>query len=350
MSSPSDTHVLVTGGSGFLGSYCIISLINAGYQVRTSIRSLSKVPSVKEALKNGGLTHSDFNRLSFVEADLNKDDGWDKAVEGCTYVLHVASPIPFEVPKDDNDLIIPARDGTLRVLRAAKRAGVKRVVLTSSFSAIGYGHPDRTKPFTEETWSNERSKLGAYPKSKVVAERSAWDFVRSDEGAGLELTSINPVAIFGPVLSTEIASSIHIIQRYMTGEIPASPQLYMSVVDVRDVATLEVLAMTSPSAKGERFLAVSPPGGWMQDVALILKERLPEASQKVSTKVLPNCITRIVALFDKQIATFVNELGNRKPSSNEKAVRVLGWKPRSREETIIDTAQSLLKFGLVKSS
>lgn len=347
----SDIRVLVTGGSGFLGSYCIIALLNAGYHVRTSIRSLSKVSSLKEALKNGGLTHSDFNRLSFVEAELTEDKGWDQAVEGCTYLLHVASPVLTQQPKNEDDLIIPARDGTLRVLRAAKRAGVKRVVLTSAFNAIGYGHPDRTQPFTEESWSNERSKLGAYPRSKVIAERAAWDFVKSDEGAGLDLTVINPVAIFGPVLSPEIPPSVQIIRSYMTGEMPASIQLYMGIVDVRDVAALEVLAMTNPAAKGERFIAVSPPGGWMQDIALTLRERLPEASQKVSTRVLPNFVARFLSLFNPRIATFVNELGNRKPSSNEKAQRVLGWKPaRSREEAIIDTAQSLLKFGGVKTA
>ncbi|KAK9368462.1 hypothetical protein V1509DRAFT_622994 [Lipomyces kononenkoae] len=349
MSSSSHTVVLVTGGSGFLASYCIIALLNAGFRVRTSIRSLSKSSSVKEALKNGGLTDTDFDHLSFVEADLTKDEGWDKAVEGCTYMLHVASPLLTYEPKHEDEVIIPARDGTLRVLKAAKRARVKRVVVTSSFTAIGYGHPQQTKPFTEESWSNlEKTNLGAYVKSKVISERAAWDFVKSDEGAGLELTVVNPVAIFGPVLNTEIAASIHIVQRYLTGEMPGSPHLYMSVVDVRDVAALEVLAMTNPSANGERFLAVSPPGGMMQEVALILKSRLPEVSQNVSTRVLPNILVRIVGLFDKQVAGFVSELGKKKPSSNEKAVKILGWKPRSREETIVATAESLLKFGLVK--
>lgn len=350
MSSPSTTNVLVTGGSGFLGAYCIIALLKEGYLVRTSIRSLSKASKVTESLKNAGLTDVDLNRLSIVEADLNKDQGWDKAVEGCTYALHVASPIPVTIPKDDNELIVPAREGTLRVLRAAKRAGVKRVVLTSSFNAVGYGHPDQAKPFTEESWSNEKSKLGAYPQSKVAAERGAWDFVKKGDGKGLELTAINPVAMFGPVLGTEMPSSIHIIQRYMTGEMPASLNLYMGVVDVRDVAVLHLLAMTSPAAKGERFIAVSPGGGWMQEIPLILKDKLPEVSQKVSIKVLPNFVTRLLGMFDKQVATFVPELGRRKASSNEKAVNILGWTPRSREDTIVDTAEALIKYGLVKTA
>ncbi|KKK11994.1 hypothetical protein P175DRAFT_0501510 [Aspergillus ochraceoroseus IBT 24754] len=348
-SSPSNTLVLVTGGSGFVGSYCIIALVNHGYQVRTTIRNVSKSPAVVESLKNGGLSDADLERVSFVAADLSKDKGWDKAVEGCTYVLHVASPLPTEEPKDENEVIIPARDGTLRVLKAARRAGVKRVVLTSAFNAIGYGHPQMKKPFTEEYWSDiENTKQSAYVKSKVIAERAAWAYVKSDEGAGLELTSVNPVAIFGPVLGKDLPGSIHLIQRLMNGEMPGSPQLYMSIVDVRDVAELEVLAMTSPAAKGERFLAVSPPGSMMNEYAVIIKKRLPQYSQKLSVKSLPNMLMRFMALFNKQIAGFVSELGKEKPSSNDKAVRLLGWKPRDREETMVATAETLVKYGFVK--
>lgn len=349
----SNTTVLVTGGSGFLASYCIIALLNVGYKVRTTTRSLSKTSSVEQALKNGGLTDTDLNRLIFVEADLDHNKGWDTAAAGCTYVLHVASPIPTAEPKDANHLIIPAREGTLRVLRAAATSGsVKRVVLTSSFNAIAYGHPDQPHPFTEDSWSNSNAKLGAYPRSKLVAERAAWELVRSQPaGKGLELTSINPTAMFGPVLDKEhVPSSIHIVQSYLSGAMPASLNLYMGIVDVRDVAALQVVAMTHPAAKGERFIAVSPGGGWMHDIPLTIKKRFPEdVTGKVSTRVLPVWLTRVLGLFNPQIAIFVSELGKRKITSSEKAAKVLGWKPvRAREEVIVDTAQSLIDLGLVK--
>ncbi|KAF3403100.1 Dihydroflavonol-4-reductase [Talaromyces pinophilus] len=349
----SNTTVLVTGGSGFLASYCIIALLNAGYKVRATIRSLSKTSQLEQALKSGGLTDTDLNRLKFVEADLDHDQGWDTAVAGCTYLLHVASPIPTAEPKDANDLIIPAREGTLRVLRAAVNAGsVKRVVLTSSFNAIAYGYPDQPNPFTEDSWSNPNAKLGAYPRSKLVAERAAWEFVRSQPSkGGLELTSINPTAMLGPVLNKEhVPSSIHIVESYLSGAMPASLNLYMGVADVRDVAALQVVAMTHPDAKGERFIAVSPGGGWMHDIPLTIKKRFPEdATKKVSTKVLPIWLTKVLGMFNPQIAIFVSELGKRKMTSSEKAARVLGWKPvRAREEVIVDTAQSLIDLGLVK--
>jgi dihydroflavonol-4-reductase len=245
--------------------------------------------------------------------------------------------------------VIPARDGTLRVLNFAKQTGVKRVLFTSSFNAVGYGHPDQAKPFTEESWSDEKAKLGAYPRSKVVAEKAAWDYVNNGAAKGLELTAINPVAMFGPPLNTELAASLHIIQRYLTDEMPASLNLWMSVVDVRDVAALHVLAMTNPAAQGERFIAVAG-GGWMQDIPITLKEKLPDVTQKMSTKVLPNIITRMAGWFDRQVGTFVPELGRRKISSSEKAISMLGWSPRSREDTLVDTAQALIKLGLVKTT
>ncbi|GJN79645.1 hypothetical protein PLIIFM63780_003162 [Purpureocillium lilacinum] len=233
MASPSQILVLVTGGSGFVGSYCIIDLLNAGYNVRTTIRSISKSSALRDVLKKSGrIEEASLNRLSFAGADLTKDDGWEQAVSGCTYVLHVASPFPPGTPKHEDDLIIPARDGALRVLRAAKAAGVRRVVMTSSFAAVSYGHPQQAAPFTEDSWTNTAgSDVSPYAKSKTLAERAAWDFIESPEGEGLELSVINPAAIFGPVLSADTSASILLIQRLLNGELPGCPNLVFGIVE-----------------------------------------------------------------------------------------------------------------------
>ena len=350
MSSPSETLVLVTGGSGFLGVHCIIALLNAGYKVRTTVRSPSKQDSIREMLKNGDVPDSLLSTVSFVTADLMKDDGWADAVAGCTYVLHVASPFPPGLPKHEDDLIVPAREGTLRVLRASKAAGVKRVVVTSSFAAIGYGHPQQDKPFTEASWTNLQGKgVSPYIKSKTLAETAAWDFVKSDEGKGLELAVVNPVGIFGPILSKHFATSVNVVKRLLDGSFPGLPQMALGVVDVRDVASLHLLAMTSPKAVGERFLAISPPALTFQEIALILKKRMsPEIVRKIPTMVLPNFMLRIVGFFDKEVALAVPELGKVKNGTNEKATSVLGWNPRSAEDALAASGESLVKFGVIK--
>ncbi|KAK9370785.1 hypothetical protein V1509DRAFT_614700 [Lipomyces kononenkoae] len=348
MSLPSETLVLVTGGSGFVGLYCIIDLLNAGYQVRTTVRSLSKSSFVKDSLRAGNIAESSLERLSFIAADLTKDDNWQEAVLGCTYVLHVASPFPAQIPKHEDDLIVPAREGTLRVLKAAKAAGVKRVVVTSSFAAIGYGHPPQSAPFTEESWTNVSDpSVMPYGKSKTLAERAAWDFVKSPEGEGLELSVVNPVGIFGPVLNNDISTSIILVQRLLKGNVPGCPNLVFGIVDVRDVATLHLRAMTSPAAAGERFLAISPPSMTMQEVAMTLKQRLPKLSKRTPTRAIPNFLVRIVAFFDAEVASIVPTLGKTIDGTNEKAKRILGWEPRSREDAIVATAESLVKLNLV---
>jgi nucleoside-diphosphate-sugar epimerase len=280
---------------------------------------------------------------------LNKDEGWKEAVSGCTYVLHVASPFPASPPKHEDDLINPARDGTLRVLRAAKAASVKRVVLTSSFAAVGYGHPPEMKLFNEESWTDiSKPIVTPYEKSKTIAERAAWDYVQSTEGKGLELSVVNPVGIYGPVLSEDFSTSILLVQRLLNGDLPGCPDLQFGIVDVRDVASLHLLAMTNPAAAGERFLAIAPKAMTVLEVALTLKQRLPELSKKTKTLRLPNFLLRIVALWDPAVALVVGSLGKRLDCTNEKAIRVLGWQPRSREDAIVATAESLVKLGLVK--
>lgn len=349
MTSPSETLVLVTGGSGFLGSFCIIDLLKAGYIVRATVRSLSQSSPVKDSLKNAGVEESSLDRLSFFAADLTKDEGWAQAVAGCTYVLHVASPFPAHTPKHENDLIIPAREGSLRVLRASKAAGVKRVVLTSSFSAVAFGHPSQTAPFTEESWTNTSgSDVSPYTKSKTLAERAAWDFVKSPDGQGLELSVIIPVGIYGPVLSKDFSTSIILVQRLLNGDVPGCPNLSFGIVDVRDVSSLHLLAMTNPAAAGERFIAIAPRSMTVREIAITLKQKLPELTKKTPTRTVPNFLLRIVALFDKEIASVIPMLGLWKDATSEKAKNVLGWEPRTREDALIATAESLVNLGLVK--
>jgi nucleoside-diphosphate-sugar epimerase len=336
--------VLVTGGSGFIGAHAIIQLLAAGHQVRTTVRNLSREKDVRAMLERGGATGGE---LAFVAADLEKDAGWPEAVSGCEYVLHIASPFPPTIPTDENELIVPAREGALRVLRAARDAGVRRVVLTSSFAAIGYGHPPQPAPFDERYWTNvDGDDVRPYVKSKALAERAAWDFMAKDGGA-LELSVVNPVGVFGPVLGPDYSTSILLVQKLMDGSMPGCPQLYFGAVDVRDVVDLHIRAMTSPAAKGERFLAVAGDFLSMRDIAVILKRRLGAAAGRVPTRQLANWLVRIAAWRDPAVAQIVPELGKIKNATNAKARRVLGWAPRSNEEAIADTAESLVALGLV---
>ena len=345
----SGEQVLVTGGSGFIGAHCILQLLAAGYRVRTTVRSLAREADVRAMLAAGGGADPG-DRLAFAAADLTSEAGWPEAVAGCHFVLHVASPFPQRPPRHEDDLIVPAREGALRVLRAAREAGVKRVVLTSSFAAIGYGHPPTDRPFTEETWTDLGGRdATAYAKSKTLAERAAWDFVRA-EGHGLELAVVNPVGVFGPVLGADYSTSILIVQRLMDGAMPGCPHLLFGIVDVRDVADLHLRAMTDAAAAGQRFLAVSGDFRSIQDMARMLRSRLGEAARRVPTRALPDWLVRLVSLFDKSVALITPELSVFKNATNEKARRLLGWNPRSAEDAIVATAESLLRLGLLKES
>lgn len=341
--------VLVTGGSGFIGAYCILQLLAAGYRVRTTVRSPRREADVRAMLKVGGAEPGEM--LSFATADLMSDTGWPEAVADCDFVLHVASPFPPGVPKHEDELIIPAREGALRVLRAARDMNVKRVVLTSSFAAVGYNSPKPTdQPFSEENWTNPNSNsLSAYVKSKTLAERAAWDFI-AREGGTLELAVVNPVGVFGPVLGPDYSSSIQIVQRLMEGSIPGTPRLSMGIIDVRDVADLHLRAMTNPAAKGERFLATAGDSMTIQEIALMLRAGMGNAARRVPTRVLPNWIVRLAALADPSLAQIAPELGKFKNATSEKARRVLDWAPRSREDAVIATAESLLQLGLLRNA
>jgi nucleoside-diphosphate-sugar epimerase len=340
------SKVLVTGGSGFIGTHCILQLLAAGHEVRTTVRNLNREPDVRAMLKTGGADPS--APLSFSAADLENDAGWPQAVAGCDYVLHVASPFPAGLPKHEDDLIIPAREGALRVLRASRDAGVKRVVLTSSFATIGYGHKPQSAPFDETNWTDLNGEgLTAYVKSKTIAERAAWDFI-AREGGALELSVVNPVGVFGPILSHDYSPSILIVEKLMDGSMPGCPRLVFGAVDVRDVADLHLRAMTNPAAKGERFLAVAGDFVSILEIARMLKKNLGAAANRVPTRELPNWLLRALSLFDSRIKQILPELGKMKNGTSEKARRMLGWAPRSAEESVVATGESLVRLGLLK--
>src|SRR6185503_431325 len=340
--------VLVTGGTGFIASHTILQLLAAGHRVRTTLRNLSREGEVRAMLRNGGAEPGD--QLSFVAAELMSDAGWPAAVSGCEYVLHIASPFPSQVPKDENELILPAREGALRVLKASRDAGVKRVVLTSSFAAIGYGHPERQAPFSEKDWTEPSGMdVMPYTKSKTLAERAAWNFI-DREGAGLELAVVNPVGVFGPVLGPDYATSILLVQKMLDGELPGVPRMCLGVVDVSDVADLHLRAMMNPAAKGERFLALAGDFMWLIEIARALKERMGERARRVPTRQLPDWLVRLARFKDPAVKQIIPELGKWKNATSEKAQKVLGWSPRSREESIVRTAESLVRLGLVKGS
>jgi nucleoside-diphosphate-sugar epimerase len=354
--------VLVTGGSGFIASHVVVAVLNAGYKVRATIRSLKRADSVREKLQIGGISREQSeSEVEFVEADLQSDAGWDEATSGCEYVLHVASPFPAASPSHEDDLINPACEGTLRVLKAAKRSGiVKRVVVTSSGFAITAGHAPRsldgTNPFTEEDWAKLDSPdmpLGAYEKSKILAEKAALQWAKEESeasGDSIELALVNPGLVFGPTLGpNDDSTSLEIPRRLVSGRLSGLPKLFFGVVDVRDVADLHVRVMEHPSAAGNRYLAISDePCISMKDMSRYLKEGLDAAkSKRVPTRELPNFALRLFGMFDPAVRMVLPNLGKTFPLSNAKAKAELGWEPRSAKEATLSTARSLLKYGKV---
>lgn len=339
----SDT-VLVTGGSGFVGVHCILALLNSGYTVRTTVRSRAREPEVREMLARGGMEPGD--ALTFIVADLTHDDGWAEAVSGCRFVLHVASPFPVREPKNEDELIVPAREGALRVLAAAREAGVERVVLTSSFAAVGYGPEKLDRPYTESDWTDASRDVSAYVKSKTLAERAAWQFIER-EGHGLELAVVNPVGILGPVLGTELSASIELVLRLLKGTVPGAPNVTFGMVDVRDVAEIHLKAMVLPEANGERFLAVADGMLSIPEVAAWLRANLGPVAAKVPKRVLPDWTVRVAAVFDPSLKEVSRRLGNHREVSNDKIKAVLGIAPRSNRELLVATADSLVDLGLV---
>lgn len=343
----SDDLVLVTGGTGFLGAHTVVRLIRAGYPVRTTIRNISAVDRFRSMLRAGGVDANAAAAVEVVEADLVADAGWQAAVNGARYVLHVASPYPAVAPRNPDELLIPARDGSLRVLRAAREAGVRRVVLTSSFAAIGYGHPPMERTFTERDWTDPtRPGVEAYQRSKAIAEREAWDFV-AREGGSLELSVINPVAMIGPMLATPPSTSMQLMAQILNRAMPALPRLSYGIVDVRDAADLHLLAMTTPTAGGERFLATGGDAVWLTDIARVFRDHLGDAGRRVPLHAMPDTVLRALALVSPFVRPMTHDLGVMKHLDNTKSREMLGWRPRTTEETLIATGESLLRYGLI---
>jgi dihydroflavonol-4-reductase len=334
--------VLVTGGSGFLGGWCLVELLRRGYRARTTVRDLVREPAVRE---NVGSQVAVGDRLTVLAADLSDDRGWAEAVEGCDYVLHVASPFPPAQPKDPDELIVPARDGTLRVLRASLAAGVKRIVVTSSVAAVRNGEAGANaggRALTEADWSDpDDTRLTPYVRSKTIAELAAWEFMRSQR-AEERLVTVQPGAIIGPVLGRDRSYSLQAIDRLISGKMPGLPRLGFSFIDVRDVAVLEVEAMSAEGAGGQRLIAAGP-FLWFADVATILREQLgPEEARKVPRRRVPDVMVRAMALFDPGVRSVVGDLGNKTTYSLENAKQRVGWEPRPIEQSVLECARSLL--------
>lgn len=338
------TQVLVTGGTGYIGGWVIVALLRKGYKVRTSVRDLKREAGLRQML-HGAVDFKD-SQLQVVQADLQDDSGWPKAVAGCGYVIHVASPTLRNAPESEAAMISAARDGVLRVLIASRDAHVRRVVLTSAFGAIGYGHPPRKTPFTEKDWTNVDADIAPYQRSKTLAERAAWDFIKK-ESKGLELAAVHPVAVCGPVLGNDDPPSLRTIRTMLEGKIPVCPPFATSWVDVRDVADLHLLAMTSPKANGQRLLASAGKSLKVIDIARILHKHLGAQASKAPTREMPLPIARFLSRFDTPMRPLRTQLGKNFDATSAKAEKLLGWKPRPAEDSIVETAKSLIAHKLV---
>jgi dihydroflavonol-4-reductase len=333
--------VFVSGGSGYIAGFLIRQLMQRDWTVHTSVRDPAREPALRRLLA------VDDTRLKVFTADLRHDDGWFEAMQGCSHVAHVASPLPGNWVKQPDDLVVPARDGVLRALRAASAAGVQRFVMTSSVAAIVYGRGRGVHHFSEADWTPPDYRgISPYTLSKTLAERAARDWV-AREGGGLEFCSINPAVVLGPVWGADHSSSIALVKKLLDGSMPGCPDLGFGVVDVRDVADLHLRALTAPDMAGERFIA-SGPFLKVIDIARVLRQQLGDQARRVPTRQLPDLLVRLAALFDPLVRTAVGELGAERHTEASRARQILGWVARPPEQTIVDTARSLIEHGLVR--
>ena len=327
--------VLVTGASGFIAEHCIIELLKNGYSVKGSLRTMNREQEVRDAVK----TETDDTKLEFCKLDLLEDDGWEDAMWDCDYLMHVASPFVIEDPKDENELIKPAKEGTLRALNAAKKAGIKRVVLTSSVAAVNSHMMSGTSDHT--TWTDINSKyVTPYQKSKTIAEKAAWDFYNNqDNNNKMELAVINPGGVMGPQLGNDLGgASTQIVSQLISGKFPMIPALSFPFIDVRDVAILHLKAMTTPDADGKRFIAAHSKPTWMYEVAEVLSAA---GYEKIKLKKAPSFMLKLIGLFDNKTKSLVPMLDKYVPCDNSQTVKVLNWEPMPWEQAFIEHAKSI---------
>jgi dihydroflavonol-4-reductase len=340
----SSKRILVTGASGFVALHTSIQLLQQGYKVRATLRTIPRETEVRETIRKYVELG---DRLEIVSADLLQDSGWDQVVQGCESVLHIASPFPLLEPKHEDELILPAVQGTLHVLRAAHNANIRRVVIVSSVAAISSGHNSENRIFDENDWSIIENNIGAYSRSKTLAERAAWDFINGAENTNkMELVSINPPLIFGPVLNKDLPTSAEMISTLMRGQVPGVARLKFGIVDVRDVASALILAMTAPEAAGNRFICPTATI-WLKEIADTLHKKYAGHGYKIHTTQFPVFLVRLLALFDKKVARVADDLNWDFILSDEKIKRILKWHPRPAEEAILSMAESLIEQGLV---
>jgi len=345
MAESSVTNVLVTGASGFIGLHTVLFLLQQGYQVRATVRHPLNKVKVLESLSK----FVDTSKLEFAYTDLTKDEGWQEAVEDSDFVIHTASPYPFVNPKDENDLIIPARDGTLRVLRAAENEGVKRVVMLSTIGAIFDGHEGENKVFDESVWSNLENIHLTYHKSKTIAELAAWEFINSAENkSGMEMVAINPSNVFGPVLDDHLFTSVEWFKTLMHAEVPGVSNTQIDFVDVRDLVEVLVKALTVPEAAGNRFICngVSIP---LIEFAKILRDNFSDRGFRIPRRILPDFFIRLLGHFSPKVNAVARQLQWNYVFSTERAQAVFAWQPRPYKQTIIEMAESLIQYGLVRA-